>query len=83
MTVGPFRMEVVEPLRRAERANRLCMIEPESQHHALVEIALRAGVRGRDFAMVIAHAVEQRRAGQLDQLGLIELVGGGRDVGGF
>ena len=46
------------------------MIEPESQHHALVEIALRAGIFRVDDAMKLAHAREQRRARARHKLGI-------------
>jgi hypothetical protein len=41
----------------------------------LVEIALRPGIGRRYRAVVLAHAVEKRRAGACDERGLV-LIGG-------
>ena len=41
----------VEFLRRTERPDRLRMIEPEGQHHSLVEVPLRAGILRVDRTM--------------------------------
>ncbi len=57
------RASVIEALCGAERADRFGVVEAEREHHALIEIALGAGVFRRYRSMVVAHAVEQRRAG--------------------
>ena len=53
------------------------MIEAESQHHALIEIALCVGIAGSDRHAVGAHALKKRRPGSLGdfQFGLHRLRG--------
>ena len=60
----------IELLCGAEGADRFSVVEAEAEHHALVEIALGAGVCRRDGAAVLAHALEQRRPGAGDEFGV-------------
>src|SRR5690606_5322671 len=60
----------IEPLCRTERPNGLGVVEAEGQHHALIEVPLRARIRGGDGPVVFTHPFEERGAGASDELGI-------------
>ena len=51
----------VEPLRLAEGADRLGVVEGEGEHEPLIGVPLRERDGGGDGPRVVAHPVEQRR----------------------